>query len=82
VCAPFLVATLPSFPIVFMSNTGARVAYGNIEAFVHAIEKHNIWGAAQAVLSQDLPGTRTKRDQFPESQAQNRRCESGSRSSP
>ena len=44
---------------------GARVAYCDIEAFVHAIEKHDIRRAAQGVPSQDLPGPRIERDQFP-----------------
>src|SRR5215467_6551172 len=44
---------------------GAGVAYCDIEAFVHAIEKHDIRRAAQGVPSQDLPGPRIERDQFP-----------------
>src|SRR6202040_3788288 len=42
----------------------ARVACGNIESLVDAIEKHDIWGAAQRILSQHLPGTRIERDQL------------------
>src|SRR3984893_5743292 len=42
----------------------ARVACGNIESLVHAIEKHDIWGAAQRILSQHLPGMRIERDQL------------------
>src|SRR5262249_43498940 len=44
---------------------GPQVAYCDIEAFVHAIEKHDIRRAAQEVLSQDLAGPRIERDQFP-----------------
>src|SRR5262245_60089277 len=42
---------------------GARVAYRDVEAFVYAIEEHDIWGAAQGILTQDFSGRRIERDQ-------------------
>jgi len=42
----------------------ARLAYGDIQASVHAIEEHDIGCATQGVLAQDLAGLRIERDQL------------------
>lgn len=64
--APFSVATLASFSnrLGVEHVDAAWVADGNIEAFVHPIEEHDIGRAAQKLLTEDF-SVRIERDQLP-----------------